>query len=452
MTLFMDDNEILLNTIKYLKEYRRSDFKALIEELQPYDIAKLYTDLPERYRQFFLIYLEPEQMASILQELDIKYQHDVLQRLGIEKASTIMDLMDNDDLADLLNRLSVDDLKEYLDAMERTESLSVQSLMQYPEDTAGGLMTNRFVWIRSYFTVRQAVDKFKSYSKFATTIYYLYVLDVNKKLVGVVSFRDLLLADENDLIEDIMFTRLITVPVNTDQEEVANIIRKYDFTAVPVVDEKDSMVGIITIDDIVDILVEEADEDITKLSAGGKDIDFDTPAHVAAYRRLPWLIFLLLIGLVSANIINYFEHTLETVVALSFFMVIITGMTGNTGTQSLAVVVRGLASQDIRSGTIRRLIMRELFVGIIIGFVSGILIVLITYLWQGNIYLGLVVGAALFISLIIGNLAGTITPLILYYLKVDPAVASGPLITTLNDIFSLTVYFGLASIFLVYLL
>ncbi len=448
----MDENEILLNTIKYLKEYRRSDFKILIEELQPYDIAILYVDLPDKYRQLFLIYLDSEQIAAMLQEVDIKYQHDVLQRLGIEKSSMIMDLMDNDDLADLLNELSVESLQEYLDAMEKSEALSVQSLMQYQADTAGGLMTNRFVWIRSYFTVEQAVEKFKTYSKFATTIYYLYVLDANKELVGVVSFRDLLLADKDDLIEDVMFTRLITVSVDTDQEVVANIIRKYDFTAVPVVDENNSMVGIITIDDIIDILVEEADEDITKLSAGGKDIDFDTPAHIAAYRRLPWLIFLLLIGLVSANIVNFFEATLEAVVALSFFMVIITGMTGNTGTQSLAVVVRGLASQDIRPGTIRRLIFRELLVGIIIGFVSGILIALITYLWQGNIYLGLIVGSSLLLSIIIGNLAGTIIPLILYYLKVDPAVASGPLITTLNDVFSLTVYFGLATIFLTYLL
>jgi magnesium transporter len=452
MTLFMDDKEILLNTIKYLKEYKRSDFKALLEELQPYDIAKLYVDLSEKHRQSFLIYLEPEQIAGMLQELDIKYQHDVLQRLGIEKSSTIMDLMDNDDLADLLNELSVENLQEYLNAMEQSEALTVQSLMQYPPDTAGGLMTNRFVWIRSYFTVREAVDKFKAYSKFATTIYYLYVLDANKELVGVVSFRDLLLADADELIEDIMFTRLISVSVDTDQEEVAKIIRKYDFTAVPVVDENKTMVGIITIDDVIDIVVEEADEDIARLSAGGRDIDFDTPSHVAAFRRLPWLIFLLLIGLVSANIINFFEHTLEAVVALSFFMVIITGMTGNTGTQSLAVVVRGLASRDILPGTIRKLILRELGVGLIIGLVNGALIALITLLWQGNIYLGIVVGGALFLSLIIGTLAGTIIPLILYYLKIDPAIASGPLITTLNDIFSLTVYFGFASIFLSFLL
>lgn len=452
MSFNMTDDQILLMIIKYLKEMKQVEFKNLVEELQPYDIAKLYTDLPEKHRQIFLLFLEPEQIAGLLQELEIEYQHEVLQRLGIEKSSFIMDLMDNDDLADLLSQLSVEVLQEYLNAMKLEESITVQNLMKYPAETAGGIMTNRFVWIRSYFTVKEAVEKFKAYSKYARTIYYLYVLDENKKLVGVVSFRDLLLAEPDEIVEDIMFTRLISVSVDTDQEEVANTIQKYDFTAIPVVDENKVMVGLITVDDVIDIVIQEAQEDMERFSAGGKDIDFDTKAHVAAFRRLPWLIFLLFIGLISANIISSFEYTLNAVVALSFFMTMITGMTGNTGTQSLAVVVRGLASKDITNKIIRKLIFRELGVGLIIGVTNGILIAFIAYLWQDNAIFGLVVGGALFLSLIIGTLAGTIIPIILYRLKIDPAIASGPLITTLNDIFSLTVYFGLASIFLIYLM
>ncbi len=452
MTYHMTESQMLLIIIKYLKEMKRTDFKNLIDELQPYDIAKIYIELPEKHRQKFLLFLEPQQIAELLQELDIKYQHEVLQRLGIEKSSSIMDLMDNDDLADLLSQLSIEVLQEYLKAMEIEESITVQNLMKYPADTAGGIMTNRFVWIRSYYTVREAVDKFKVFAEYAETIYYLYVLDEKKKLVGVVSFRDLLLADLEDKIENIMFTRVISVSVDMDQEEVANTIQKYDFIAVPVVDEDNIMVGIITVDDVIDIVIQEANEDIEKLSAGGKDIDFDTKAHVAAFRRLPWLIFLLLIGLISANIISNFEYTLDTVVALSFFMTMITGMTGNTGTQSLAVVVRGLASNDITKKRIGRLIFRELGVGLIIGITNGILIAIIAYIWQGNPIFGLIVGVSLFLSLIIGTLAGTIIPIILYRFKVDPAIASGPLISTLNDIFSLTVYFGLASIFLIYLM
>lgn len=451
MLYTMTENQILLYVIKNLKENKNTDFQNIIDELQPYDIAVLYKDLPEKHRHKFLLFLNPQQIAELIEELDHKYQHDILHRLGIEKSSTIMDLMQNDDLADLLNELSVEKLQEYLNAMKAEESLTVQHLMQYPPDTAGGIMTNRFVWIRSYYTVREAVDKFKVFAEYAENIYYLYVLNEKKELVGVVSFRDLLLADGNELIDNIMFNRVISVPIDMDQEEVATTIQNYDFIAIPVVNESNVMVGIITVDDAIDVVIEEANEDIERLSASGKDIDFETKAHVAAFRRLPWLIFLLFIGIFSANIISNFADTLNKVVALSFFMTMITGMTGNTGTQSLAVVVRGLSTRDIDKKMVIRLLFRELGVGLLVGLINGILIALIAYIWQGSLVLGIVVGISLLASLIIGTLSGAVIPLILYRLKIDPAIASGPLISTLNDIFSLTVYFSLATAFISYL-
>lgn len=251
---------------------------------------------------------------------------------------------------------------------------------------------------------------------------------------------------------DIMYERVISVSVTEDQEQVAHIIQKYDFLAIPVVDEENMLMGIITVDDIIDVVIQEADEDIQKLSAGGKDIDFDTKAHIAAYRRLPWLILLLFIGIVSGSIISSYEDILSKAVALSFFMPMISGMTGNTGTQSLAVIVRGLISNTINKRIVTKVIFRELLVGLIIGATCGIIITLIAYVWQGSPVLGFVVGCSLFFTLIIGTLSGTIIPLILYRFKIDPAVASGPLITTLNDIFSLFIYFGIASAFLKHLM
>lgn len=448
----MNEDQILLLVIRYLKEQKKDEFQQIIDEFQPYDRAKLYMTLPEKHRYKFLVYLIPKQIAELLQELEKEYQLEVLQKLGVEKSSTAMDLMENDDLADLLNELSVDKIKEFLSAMKVEESRTVQNLMKYPSETAGGIMTNRFVWIRSYYTVREAVDKFKAFADYAESLYYLYVLDENKKLVGVVSYRDILLADINDKIKNIMFTRVISVPVDMDQEEVAKTIQRYDFIAIPVVDKENKMIGIITVDDAIDVVLEEANEDIEKLSASGKDIDFNTKAYVAAFRRLPWLILLLFIGLISGNIISNFEDTLQQVVALAFFMPMIAGMTGNTGTQSLAVVVRGLVTNDLDNRSVFKLVFRELGVGLIIGLINGILIAAIAYFWQGNLMLGLVVGFSLLTTLIIGTLAGTIIPLILYRFNVDPAIASGPLITTLNDIFSLTVYFGLANLFISYLM
>ena len=448
----MTEDQILLLTIKFLKELKKDDFQNIIDELQPYDIAKLYKTLPEKHRHKFLMFLTIRQIADMIQELEKDTQLEVLHKLGMEKSSTVMDLMDNDDLADLLNELSIEKLEEFLSVMKAEESLTVQNLMQYPAETAGGMMTNRYIWIKKYYTVREAVDKFKSFAEVAETINYLYVLDEEKKLVGVVSYRDLLISDLNDKIEDIMFTRIISVPVEMDQEEVAKTIERYDFIAVPVVDNQSKLVGIITVDDVLDVVIQEANEDIQKLSASGKDIDFNTTAYTAAFRRLPWLILLLFIGLISGNIISNFENTLDQVIALTFFIPMIAGMTGNTGTQSLAIVVRGLAAYDINKRLINRLIFRELGVGLIIGLINGLLIAVIAYFWQGNPVLGIVVGASLFATLIIGTLAGTVIPIILYHLKIDPAIASGPLITTLNDIFSLTVYFSLASFFITYLM
>lgn len=448
----MSENQILLYVIKNLKELRKKEFQLLIDELHPYDIANVYKNLPEKHRHKFVTFLTTRQIASLIQELESDLQMEILHKLGIERSSHIMNLMENDDLADLLGNLDVNEIQDFLSSMKADESKSVQSLMQYDRDTAGGIMTNRFVWIPKVYTVRDAVEKLKTFAGFAENIYYLYVIDEEKKLVGVVSYRDLLLAEMDEKIEEIMYSRVISVPAETDQEEVARTMERYDFIAVPVIDEQERLIGIVTVDDVLDVLIEEANEDIEKLSATGKSIDFQTSAIVASYRRLPWLILLLFIGILSGSIISTFEGTIERAVALTYFMPMIAGMTGNTGTQSLAVVVRGLVSHDIDRPTIIRLILREFGVGFIIGITCGILISIVAYLWKGNIILGLVVGSSLFFTLIIGTLAGTLIPLLLYRFKVDPAVASGPLITTLNDIFSLFVYFGTATMFLSHLL
>jgi magnesium transporter len=447
----MTQDELSLYIIKTLKENKKTDFENILEELQPYDMAKIYKDLPEKHKGRFLLFLKIDVLADLMEELDKKDQLGLLNILGIEKSGKVLDLMDNDDLALLLHELSPEKKDSLLSGMKTEESNAVRDIMKYPPETAGRIMTNRFVWIRSYFTVREAVDKFKVFAEFAESINYLYVIDEERKLVGVVSYRDLLLAEPEEHIRTIMYERIISVTVTTDQEIVAQIVGRYDFLAIPVVDENNILVGIVTVDDIIDIVMKEANEDIEKLSATGKSIDFETRTLVAAARRLPWLILLLFIGVISGRIISSFEDTLKQVVALAFFMPMIAGMTGNTGTQSLAVVVRGLITYDIDKGVITRLITRELGVGITIGITCSILIAVIAYIWQGSLILGAVVGCSLFFTLIIGTLAGTIIPLILFRMKIDPAVASGPLITTLNDIFSLLTYFGIATMFLKYL-
>ncbi len=444
----MTENQITLHIIKSLKENKKKEFESILDELQPYDIARIYDDLPDKHKTRFLLFLNTDLLADLIQELNKETQLEVLNKLGIEKTGKVLDTMDNDDLATLLDELSPEKISSLLAGMKKEESKIVQDIMNYPPETAGRLMTNRLVWIRNYYSVKEAVEKLKIFAEFAETLNYLYVVDQERKLVGVVSYRDLLISEPNEIVRNIMFERVISVPAAMDQEEAARMIERYDFLAIPVVSEENVLLGIVTVDDILDVVIQEANEDIEKLSASGKSIDFETKTFVAAYRRLPWLILLLFIGLVSGKIISSYQETLNQVVALAFFMPMISGMTGNTGTQSLAVVVRGLVSHDLDKGTLLRLVWREFGVGLIIGLTCGVLISIIAYLWQGNAILGLVVGVSLLLTLIIGTLAGTVIPLILYRLNIDPAIASGPLITTLNDIFSLVTYFGIASAFL----
>ncbi|WP_102347622.1 magnesium transporter [Bacillus sp. Marseille-P3661] len=448
MSTVIAENEITLAIIQSLKDGKRKAFQDIVDELQPYDLAQQYQSITNKHRNKFLLFLSIEQLTEFMQELENEDQIEVLHKLGIEKSTKVLDLMENDNLASLLSDLEPEKIEELLSEMKKEESEIVQNLMKYPPETAGRIMNNRYVWIPKHYTIREAVDKLKHFAELAEYLNYLYVIDEQKKLVGVVSYKDLLLGDLQEKIEEIMYTRIVKVDVLTDQEEAAKLISRYDFISLPVVKEDDTLVGVITVDDIIDVVIQEANEDIEKLSASGKAIDFNTKPLVAAYRRLPWLILLLFIGLISGGIISGFEDTLETVVALAFFMPMIAGMTGNTGTQSLAVIVRGLASEDLNFKQVIKLIFRELWVGVIIGVTCGVLIAIIAYVWRDNFTLGLVVGTSLLLTLIIGTLAGTIIPLILYKFNVDPAVASGPLITTINDILSLLIYFGLATTFI----
>lgn len=442
-----EEQQWKLLLLEALVKERREEAQQVIEEVYPYDLANWYGELGTTEQERLLRYLDHERLADVIEELELDEQLEVLRRLDVDHAGHVMDLMENDDVADILEELPEAEVDRLLSGMRPDEALVVRNLLTYPAETAGRLMTNRFIWVTDESTVGETIEKMRDYIEYSETINYVYVVNQLSQLVGVISYRDLILASNDERIADVMDRKVISVSSETDQEDVAKMFERYDLVSLPVV-EGDVLVGLITVDDALDVLREEANEDIEKLSASGKSIDFDTKPWVAATRRLPWLILLLFIGLVSGSIISQFEETLSKVVALAFFMPMIAGMTGNTGTQSLAVVVRGLITREVDKKVVTRLIIRELRVGLIIGVTCGILIAIIAYVWQGDPILGLVVGSSLIITLIFGTLAGTIIPLILHRLNIDPAIASGPLITTLNDILSLLVYFGIATAFI----
>lgn len=428
--------------------------RTAIQDMQPYDLGQIFFQLSAPKRKPFLSELSNEQIAELLKDFNYKEMTEIIATLDPERIAGVFNVMKSDDVADILGQLeNVEHIDTYLDVMDEDEADKVRSLLRYSEDTAGGLMTHEFVAVCNTSTVQEVIEQLREEAPTAETIYYVYVIDKTGRLVGVVSLRDLLIAKPDTPVENVMFERVISVTADTDQEQVARVLERYDFLALPVVSRDNRLLGIVTVDDIVDVIIEEAQRDFSRLSAVGADdgTGVINPWTVTR-RRLPWLIMLLFIGMLTATILQNFEKTIEQVTALTYFMPMIAGMTGNTGTQSLAMVIQGLASGDISRGKMWAVLRREFAAALIIGTSCSILIALMALIWKGNFVLGIVVGSSLLVTLIVGTLAGAVIPLGLHLLKVDPAAASGPLITTLNDIFSITIYFSIASFFLTQLL
>lgn len=434
--------------IQLIRDGNLNSLKKALDELEPYEAAAQYRRLPKKRRIIFLEVIDSELLIKLLGFLTKNEQLRLLKLAGPHRSTELLDKMKSEDLSYLLSDLPDKQVDRLIAEMREEEKRNIRMMQKFPKDSAGRMMTTRYVWVHQSYSVGQSIEKLKHYEEYAHYLNYVYIIDDEKRLIGVLSYRDLLLAKDEDCVKDVMNTSIVKVRDTTSQSDVAKMIGRYDFVSLPVVNEQNILIGIIRADEVLDIVVREANRDIEMLFASGKEIDFHTKPVTAAYRRLPWLVLLLFIGLVSGSIISRFEETLETVVALAFFMPMIAGMTGNTGTQSLAVVVRGLVSEELTMKTSLKLILRELIVGVILGIVCGLVITVIAFIWQKSLTLGLVVGSSLVATLIIGTLAGTVIPLILHRFKVDPAVASGPLITTINDILSLLIYFGIATMFI----
>ena len=432
-------------------EQFRNDFF----ELHAYDQAILFLELNEDLQKTVFQFLSPMEMADIFQNLNLKDQKKIIEDLDSNYASEMLGEMYVDDAADFLGELEEEDKEQYLNllqSLDSEEAKEIQTLLDFEEDTAGGLMTTEYVAINKNQRVGEVIRRLKEEAPDAETVYYLYVVDDEHRLVGVCSLRDLIVSDSTAFIRDIMSEHVVSVYAGLDQEKVADIIQKYDFLAVPVTDDQDRLIGIVTVDDMMDVMKEEATEDINKLSAiHGTDL-IDSNSFESAKRRLPWLVMLLFIGMGTATIIGHFETTIQQVSILAVFIPLIGGMGGNAGTQALAVVVRGLSIGEWEKKEVYRLLRRELGTGIITGTTIGVLISIITSFWQGNPVLGLVIGLSLFSTLLISTFSGAIIPIIIHRLKIDPAVASGPFITTLNDIVGMMIYFSIASVFMNYLL
>ncbi|MCT8137025.1 magnesium transporter [Anaerobacillus sp. CMMVII] len=437
--------------IQTIIDQNMTDFRELFFELHPTDQIDILNSVTKKQRAVFYKFVKPDEFAEIFQGLEVSKQKLYISELQQNYAIDVINNMPYDDIADFFAELPESTKELYLSQMDKDEAAEVIHLLKYDDQTAGAIMTTEYISVASSDTVGNVMNRLRLEAPEAETIYYLYVIDEQLKLVGVVSLRDLIVSPLDQSIEEVMLSRVRSVETHTDQEEVARIMKKYDFLAIPVT-AQGMLVGIVTVDDIMDVVEEETEEDFGEISAVRGSIDANVTAFAAAKKRAPWIIMLMFLGLVTAGVIGEFEETLEAVIILAVFIPLIMDSAGNTGTQALAVVVRGLALGSVDGSSVKKMLKREFGTGLMLGLICAItLLIIIPFLYDGGLILAAIVGVSLFFTLSFSTMVGATVPLIINKLKIDPAVASGPFITTINDIMGLIIYFSIATALLDYL-
>ncbi|WDH75695.1 MULTISPECIES: magnesium transporter [Exiguobacterium] len=427
------------------------DFRDLFLSLHPGEQADLFIELDQNERTFVYRAISPEVFTDLFEKLTLDEQCMFIQETPQPYAVRILNKMYSDNAADLMHELPDSFMDTLFEQMDDIEEQEVRDLMQYPEETAGSIMTTEFVVLQADKTVGQTLAELRELGPDAETIYYLYVVDHTHQLVGVVSLRDLIVAPLDAKIEDIMGFRVISANVMTDQEHLARIVQKYDLLALPVIDDHQKLLGIITVDDVLDVIERETTEDFEELSAAKGSSDINMSPFEAAKKRAPWIVSLMFLGMITASTIGSFEDTLETIVLLAVFMPLVMGSAGNAATQSLVVAVRSIALGTINRKNVMKMIRREFGTGILLGIACMIVIFGVITLLYGNMLIGFIVGISIFAALSVATMIGTIVPLLINRLKLDPAVASGPFITTLMDNLGLIIYFTVATSMLQFL-
>ncbi|MGY3704500.1 magnesium transporter [Vagococcus martis] len=449
MTEVLNKEEQEKELLKLLQSQNMDVFREKFLDWHLYEQGQFYLSLDKKERHLMYAYLSPKEMADMLDVIEEDHEGltDYITEMSPNYVVAILENMYTDNAVDILSQLEEETARTYLDRMKPETSVNMKRLLHYEDKTAGSIMATEYVSIVANQTVRSALTLLKKKAQEAEIIYYVYVVSLTNQLVGVISLRDLIVSDDDMMIEEMMGERVISVGVNEDQEEVAKMIRDYDFLAIPVVDDNNHLLGIITVDDIIDVIDDEAASDYSGLA--GVDVEATTESSFqAALKRLPWLVTLLFLGMSTASLISHYEVLISEASILAVFISLITGTAGNAGTQSLAVAVRKLAVSDDKELNFFSLIMSEILTGIITGAVTGVVIFLVVGFWKQNFPLGLVIGIAMLCAITIANLAGSLIPILMEKIGFDPAVASGPFITTLSDLTSVLIYFNIAGLFM----
>ena len=438
-------NDFLENIKHHINSKNDAALSTLFSEVHYADIAEVLDELDFDEAIYIIKLLDSEKTSEILMELDEDIREKVLKNLSAKEIAEEVEEMDTDDAADIIGELSEERQKRVISALEDDElAEDIKELLSYEDDSAGSLMAKELVKVYETWTVAGCMRRIRGQAKDVTRVHSIYVVDKEDKLVGRLSLKDLIIAKSDQIIADISKPKVDFVNVNEDDEEVAKIMAKYDLEAIPVVDDNHVLLGRITIDDIVDVLKEEADKDYQMAAGLTQDVDSDDSIFHLTKARIPWL-FLGLIGGVGAFLImEGFQDLFSEDAILFFFTPLIAAMAGNVGVQSSAIIVQGLANDDVK-GSINKRLIKEMLLAALNGLILAIFLFLFIWLYNGEIQKSLAISTSLIVVIIVAGLIGTFIPLFLNKRGIDPAIATGPFITTSNDIFGILIYFWIAK-------
>ncbi|MDC6361744.1 MULTISPECIES: magnesium transporter [Flavobacteriaceae] len=448
MTPFKLTDELLEEIQQLIAEHKNAALQAMMQEFHYADIAEIADELDVEEATYLIKLLDSEKTSDILAEMHEDIREAVLKNLTAKEIAGELGELDTDDAADIINELPKEMVQEVISEIEdREHAKHIVDLLRYDEDSAGGLMAKELVMVNENWNVLTCVKEMRAQAENVTRVHSIYVVDDEGRLKGRLSLKDLLTTSTKTNIKDVYIPKVDSVTVNEKGEEVAKIMSKYDLEAIPVVDEVGRLVGRITIDDIVDVIKEEADKDYQLAAGISQDVEADDDIWVLTRARLPWLMLGLLGGLGAAAIMGGFEEMISKHAVLFFFTPLIAAMAGNVGVQSSAIIVQGLANDDLK-GSISNRLVKEMLLALLNGLILAVLLLFFTWFWKGSFSTALAISLSLVVVIVVAGLIGTFIPLFLHKRNIDPAIATGPFITTSNDIFGILIYFLIAKLIL----
>ncbi len=445
MTSFKLTEDLIADIEQLVENQRDTQLVSLLEEVHYADVAEIINELNEDEATYLIKLLDSDKTSDILTELDDDVRESILRNLSTKEIASELEELDTDDAADIIAELPEEIVQEVISEIEdREHAQDIVDLLRYDENSAGGLMAKELVKVRESWDVLKCVREMRQQAENVTRVHSIYVVDDEDRLIGRLSLKDLLTTSTRTHIKEVYIPKVDSVDVNEDPEEVAKIMSKYDLEAIPVVDEMGRLVGRITIDDIVDVIKEEADKDYQLAAGISQSVEADDSIWELTRARLPWLFLGLVGGVGAAAIMGGFEEMISKHAILFFFTPLIAAMAGNVGVQSSAIIVQGLANDDLK-GSISNRLVKEMLLATLNGLVLAVVLLVFTWWWNGDFNTALAIAMSLVVVIIVAGIIGTFIPLFLDKKGIDPAIATGPFITTSNDIFGILIYFWIAK-------